>query len=47
MKYAIKKFSKSKYLKEFKGLLDNAISIVKDVSHPSIIKLYEVKEKEN
>ena len=46
-KYLIKKYDKSFLNSEHKKYFDNEISILKDISHPNIIKLYEVKEKEN
>ena len=46
IKYVIKKYDKSKLTEENKKYFDNEISILKDINHPNIIKLYEVKEKE-
>ena len=45
-KYAFKKINKAKYLRNPKAskYLENEISILKDVNHPNIIKIYDVKE---
>ena len=45
-KYATKKLEKSKYLSnpKAKKYLDNEISILKDINHPNIVKLIEIKE---
>ena len=46
IKYAVKKIEKEMYLKNSKAFkyLENEISILKDVNHPNIIKLIDVKE---
>ena len=46
IKYAFKKLNKAKYLKNPKVFkyFENEISILKDVNHPNIIKIYDVKE---
>ena len=47
-KYFIKKFEKKLgFEKLAKKFIDESISILKDIDHPNIIKLYETKEKEN
>ena len=47
-KYAIKKFKKkSNYEEVIKKFIEEGISILKDIDHPNIIKLYEKKDKEN
>ena len=45
LKYLIKKCDISKLTTEIKKYFDNGISILKDINHPNIIKIYEVKEK--
>ena len=44
--YALKKLFKSKYFKNSKGFkyLENEITILKDLNHPNILKLIDVKE---
>ena len=46
IKYATKKLEKSKYLNNSKAkkYLDNEIAILKDISHPNIVNLIEIKE---
>ena len=46
IKYAFKKIDKTKYLENPKALkyLENEIFILKDINHPNIIKLIDVKE---
>ena len=47
-KYTIKKFKKkSNYEEVIKKFIEEGISILKDIDHPNIIKLYEKKDKEN
>jgi calcium-dependent protein kinase len=45
-KYATKKLEKTKYLNnpKAKKYLDNEISILKDINHPNIIKLIDIKD---
>ena len=45
-KYATKKLEKTKYLNNAKAkkYLDNEISILKDINHPNIIKLIDIKD---
>ena len=46
IKYATKKLDKSKYSSnpKAKKYLDNEIAILKDISHPNIVKLVEIKD---
>ena len=46
IKYATKKIEKSRYLSNSKAkkYLDNEIAILKDINHPNIVKLIEIKE---
>ena len=46
IKYATKKIEKSRYLNNSKAkkYLDNEIAILKDINHPNIVKLIEIKE---
>ena len=47
-KYATKVYDLSEYKDDMKRrYLDNEISILKEVNHPNIIKLIEIKEKDN
>ena len=45
-KYATKKLEKSRYLSnpKAKKYLDNEIAILKDINHPNIVKLFDIKE---
>ena len=46
IKYATKKLDKSKYITNprAKKYLDNEIEILKNINHPNIIKLIEIKD---
>ena len=46
VKYAILK-KDSSGLKKFKEYLDNELDILKDINHPNIIKLIDIKEKQD
>ena len=45
-KYALKKFEKEKSYK-IKKYIDNEIDILKEIDHPNLLKLYEVKTTPN
>ena len=47
MKYVIKKYDNTTSPAEVKKYLDEGISILKESNHPNIIKLYDVKEKQD
>ena len=47
IKYVIKKYDKTTSPAEVKKYLDEGISILKESNHPNIIKLYDVKEKQD
>ena len=49
IKYATKKLDKSKYSSnpKAKKYLDNEIAILKEIEHPNIVKLYDIKETSN
>ena len=47
IKYVIKKYDKTRCPAEVKKYLDEGISILKESNHPNIIKLYDVKEKQD
>ena len=45
-KYAIKKFEKKPNFVKVRKIIDEGLSILKDLDHPNIVKIYETKDKE-